>query len=96
MAEHLHDLLAFHHLLDISVDRRKISLLRQERSAGNAGKLPGQEEHQTGHGQRQQGEHRAQHQHAGNDRHDRQAAVDELRNALAHQLPQGVHVIRII
>ena len=64
----------------------EIPLLRQEGSAGNTGKFPGQEEHQTRPGKRQQGEHGAQHQHADNDRHDRQTAVDELRNALAHQL----------
>ena len=95
VAEDLHHLLALHHLFDEAVDAAQVPLLGHEVPAGHPGQPPGDEHHEGHHGQGQgrQGDAEEEHghQHAG----DGEDAVEELGDAHADHLLQGVDVVGV-
>ena len=95
MAEHLDDLLAVHHLLNVAVDLAQLLLLPEEVFAGVPGQILRDQQHNADHCQRQQRQrdtevnHRCQHADQRDDR------VDQLGQALADHLAQGVDVVGV-
>ena len=95
MAEDLHDLLAFHHFLNVAVHHAQLALLCNEVLAGLSGQLGRNEQGQRQHQEGEHGQLPAHDQHAdkgGNQRHQR---IHQLRNALADELTQSVHVVGV-
>ncbi len=95
MAEHLDDLLAVHHLLNVAIDLAQLLLLLDEKLAGVASQVFGGQQHHADHRQRQQRQrdtevnHRCQHADQRDDR------VDQLGQALADHLAQGVGIVGV-
>ena len=95
MGEHLDDFLAFHHLFDVAVHLAQVTLLLDEVFAGLLGDLLGAEQHQSHHDHGDDGQLPAQHAHADEHGHDGDGAGNQLRDALADHLAQGVHVVGV-
>ena len=95
VAEHLDHLLSVHHFLDVAVDRAQIPLLSGEIHGRFSRDAGGDQEHEADHGQGDQGKGKIQKEHADKGGHNGHGGVDELRNALAYELAQGVHVIGV-
>ena len=95
VAEDLDDLLAVEHLLDEAVNYAEVALLPDVVLAGELGEVRGDEQHDHCGDDGDDGQRRVEHDHAyerGDHGDDR---VDYLRNALAEQLTQGVHVVGV-
>ena len=95
MAEHLDDFLPGHHFLNEAVDAAQIRLLRDKVLAGQFREFGGRQ-----HLERQQDERENRHnprivQHGEEHHDDGNRAVDDLRDALADELAQGVHVVGV-
>ena len=95
VGEHLDHLLAFHHFFDVAVHLAEVALLLDEVLAGLLGDLFGAEQHQGHHQHGDDGELPAQQAHAEEDGHDGDDAGNQLRDALAEHLAQGVHVVGV-
>ena len=95
VGEHLDDFLALHHFLDVAVQLAEVTLLGDEVFAALGGDLLGGEEHQGYHQHGDDGETDGQHTHADKDGNDGDGAGDELRDALAEHLAQGVHIVGV-
>ena len=95
MAEHLDDLLPVHHFLNKAVDGAEVALLRHKVFAGIAGQVLGRQQHNADHNQRYQRQQRAEHNHRNQHADDHNAAVEQLRDALADHLAQGVGIVGV-
>ena len=95
VAEDLDYLFALHHLLNIAVDGAEVLLLPGEIVPGAAGELGGDQQHHRHHDQRDHRQRQAEDQHADKGDDDGDGGVDDLRNALADELAQGVHVVGV-
>ena len=95
MAEDLDDLLTVHHLFDVAVDGAEIFLLIQEILAALSGGFFCTDEHKRDHDERDERQRDVQNEHTHEDTHDRERAVDDLRDALADHLAQGIDVVRV-
>ena len=95
MAEYLDDLLAFHHLFNISVYPSQVFLLTAEILAGTAAQPGGGKQHHTHHQHGKNRQRNIQHQHAHKRSHQRHHGIQRLRNTLADQLSQRIHIVGI-
>ena len=95
VAEHLDDLLPLHHLLDVGVDLAQAALLLDEICPGHAAQLGRRRQHDGHHAQGQDGQRDIQARHADKGEHNGDRGVDQLRYALADELPEGVHIVGI-
>ena len=86
MAEHLDDLLAVHHLLNVAVDLAQFLLLLEEVFAGVSGQILRGQHHNADHHQRKQAQGNAQVEHREEYADHRNDGVDKLRQALADHL----------
>ena len=95
MAEHLDHFLPVHHLLNVAVDSAQIFLLLRKIDRGLRRNFRGNKGHDADHHQGEKGQGEIQHQHAEKGGQDHDAGVDELGDALADQLAQGVHIVGV-
>ena len=95
VAEDLDHLLAFHHLLNVGVDGAQVLLLAGKVEGGTPGNAGGDQQHDGDHGQGEQRQGNVQHQHAHKGGDDGHQGVDDLGNALADELAQGVHIVGV-
>ena len=95
MAEHLDDLLAVHHLLNVAVDLAQLLLLPEEVFAGVSGQILRGQQHNADHCQRQQSQGDTEVNHRGQHADQRDDRVDQLGQALADHLAQGVGVVGV-
>ena len=95
MAENLDDLLAVHHFLNIAVDLAQLLLLLDEKLAGVASQVFGGQQHHADHRQRQQRQGDAEVNHRGQHADQCDNRVDQLGQALADHLAQGVGIIGV-
>ena len=95
MAEHFDDLLPLHHLLDVGVDLAQAALLLDEICPGHAAQLGRRHQHDGHHAQGQDGQRDIQAHHADKGEHNGDRGVDQLRDALADELPEGVHIVGV-
>ena len=95
MGEDFDDLLALYHLFDVAVHLAEVPLLGDEVLAAHGGDLLGAEQHQGHHAHGHDSELPAHHHHAGEDGDDGDGAGDQLRDALAEHLAQGIHVVGV-
>ena len=95
VAEDLDNLLAVQHLLDEAVHQAQVFLLLDVVLSRQPGQRRGHQQHDDGGENGDHGQQRVQHQHGdeGGDHGD--AGVDDLGDALTHQLAQGVHVVGV-
>ena len=95
MAEYLDHFLAFHHLLDITVDFPDILLLRHEVSSGKGGYVAGDKHHHAYHEKRDNGQRNAQIEHADKHADNGDHAGRKLREADTDQLSESIHVVGV-
>ena len=95
VGKHLDDLLALHHFLNVAVQLAQIPLLGNEILAGLGGDLFGGPEHQGHAEQGDAGKADVQQAHAHQYGYDGDGAGNELRDALAQHLAQGVHIVGV-
>ena len=95
MAEHLDNLLAIHHFLDIAVDTAQVLLLLSEVKSGFCSDLGGNEQHHANHQKSEECQRNVQKKHTCKRGNHADKRVDHLRNALADQLAKRIDIIRI-
>ena len=95
MTEYFDNLLSFHHFFDITVDRPQILLLLHKVFTGQVAHLRSHKHHDTNHQQRNKCQGNIQHDHTDQCRYQRDHGVDRLRNTLADELSERIHIIRI-
>ena len=95
VAEHFHDLLPAHHLLNKAIDARNILLLQREVAPRALAELRRCHTHHHCHQNRDKGQRYAQHNHAGKRDTQSYHGVERLRQALPYHLPQRIDVVRI-
>ena len=95
MAEHLDDALPADHLLDVAVDRTEILLPLGEVLLGNLPERGGHAEHQEGHDDGDQGERQAEDDHTDEGRDNGDDGLEQVGDAVADDLPEGVHIVGI-
>ena len=95
MAENLDDLLPFHHLFDVAVDGAQVFLLGHKITGGAVGDLPGDQQHQPHHEQRQASEGDVQGDHGEQNAQNGHRRGHQLRHALADHLTEGVDVVGV-
>ena len=95
MAEHLDYFLSIHHFFDIAVDSAQVFLLLCKINGGLRRNFRGDKGHDADHHQGENGQRNIQHQHTDKRGQDCDTGVDDLGDTLAHQLPQGVHIVGI-
>ena len=95
MTEHLDDLLAVHHFLNVAVFFSEVLLLLYEEASGFSRQLSGDEHGHQYHEHTDDGQRPGQCDHGNKGDDKRHHGIDGLRNALADQLPERIDVIRI-
>ena len=95
MAEHLDDLFSRHGLLNKAVQLTQIPLLRYKIPAGQRSDFARSQQHDAHHDKRNCGQRKAEQDHHGQDRYNRDQTVEELRDTLADHLPQRINIIRV-
>ncbi len=95
VAEHLDNLLSFHHFLDKTIYRTKRFLLRHEIPSGKSSRLLGDKEHDRHHDQCRDRQRYTQDDHADKNADNRDRTVQKLWHTLADHLPQSINIIRI-
>ena len=95
VAENLDDLLAVHHFLDVAVDFAQLLLLLEEVLAGVAGEILGGQHHSADHDQGQYAQRHAEVKHGQKYADYRNDRIDQLGQALADELAQGINIVGV-
>ena len=95
VAENLDDLLAVHHFLDVAVDLAQLLLLLEEVLAGVAGEILGGQHHSADHDQGQYAQRHAEVKHGQKYADYRNDRIDQLGQALADELAQGINIVGV-
>lgn len=95
MAEDLDNLLTVHHFFDVAVHAAQLTLLVHEELAGTTGEELGAQQHHTHHEQRHHSQGWAEHDHRDQHADHRDAGVDQLGQALADHLAQGIGIVGV-
>ena len=95
VAENLDDLLAVHHFLDVAVDFAQLLLLLEEVLAGVAGEILGGQHHSADHDQGQHAQRHAEVKHGQKYADYRNDRIDQLGQALADELAQGINIVGV-
>ena len=95
MAEHLDHLLSVQHLLDETVHSAQVLLLPDIVLCGQPGEVLGHQQHHRCGEKGDEGEEGIEKQHGNERSHHGNAGVNDLRNALAQKLTEGVDVVGV-
>ena len=95
MTEHLDYALSLHHLLDITIDRTNILLLRNEMLRGKSTDLSCQYQHNSDHEKCQRRKRNVQHKHTNGRTDNRNCTIEKLWHRLADHLSQRIGIICI-
>ena len=95
MAEDFYHLLTVQHLLDEAVHNAQVPLLLNIVFGRKPGEILGYQQHDTGGEDGDHGKRRVEQQHGHQGGGHGDGGIDDLGNALAQELAQGVHVVGV-